>query len=1703
MMVYAQDVRKGYIMKPRSLWNRGIAALTSLLVLVPTLLTPLGGTVLAEDYDTTPLVAHFSAMERTYHSQTDGEKILRSDWQYADGASAEQGIDISHHDLNKLSIRMTVELALEEGVTLPDDIDKNQLFRGGFIKLRSMDRANVSGDPEAGNGNVEHNIGFSVRPLRLRMGRNTVSMNLAQWVANNNINTKGVFDTTTLNRMNFYIDTVDKNYGFTMTLSNVYLVDTTQTDVATTAPRVATSSEGMSSMDTIVYAVDATELGADKTGQMDSTLAIQDSINKLPNGGVVFLPAGRYKVGGTLNLPSAVTLRGEWVDPDEGGIGKGTILMAYAGKNETDPTALPFISMSSGACLRDISVWYPEQDAEKPVAYPATIYGQGHTDIINVTLYNSYYGLYNNSCSSMLVRQMHGTVLNRGIHGAYAYDIPRIENVSFDTRYWAESGLAGAPNEQQLETLNTYVENNLVAIQAGEQDWGYWYDLNINHAKYALLLTAVPDDPGNKVVPGNIAAGKLIARNVQIGVYMENVGYPGFQLTYSDIEAKQYGMYYAPKPDYSAYEQKGMRVDYYPNATIVVSTTSFKGGKAGFWSDKTSGRYGINFNDCTFAEWSDTAIYMGAGYLTCSNGTFSKREKPITLGDNAGQAILLGNSFAGEWSSDDNRITRDDQNGEITHTPDYDYTYVSDVKPVTDKIFNVLDYGAAVGAVDRLPDQDSTGAIQNALNAAGAAGGGTVYLPAGVYRVNGALTVPTGVELRGTFESAHYGNSTERGTQIFAYGNKDNANGAPLITLAEGAGVKGFSVAYPEQGYTDKEGYNDNETVHAYPPTVRANKNTWIQNMTMIATYTAIDAMTNRCDNIVITDVTGAAMYATLEMGHGTDGGYVQNLHFNYSGWVQQWRYPNRPGGDISSDGVTSTNDLMEDYTTRVVKGLILGDVKNVNFFSCFNIIVAEQIVLKSDPYTGGDFDGVMWGVAFDAATNGVVGTAGSKANLAIVSSMGVFKEQQGGYNVKTLPGFEGRVSLYNADAWDARSNLVYVEGGTVDLVQYFSWCVYKGVVKQGGTLNVLASTIISNNNNDNGYVPNFTYEAGSFGKVIGNLECRDRLNINIWPNADVIKAYNGPELSAKETLMNFSALATTKEADNSQLADGQKGSIVETGWQLVDGGSADRGVNLSGYNADTLRLQLTVTLTKEGATEPDENLYRAGRLQLRSVDADGREQWNYWSMEQLGLHTGENVLSLKLSDAQPGTAAGQNALALNLRSVNRVRIYIDSLNNYKGKFTMTTSAARIVDLTALNRQKLALKKALDTVLDPAGHTDAEMQQYQSLRQKAEELYNSETATVAQVDQAATELQRLLDQLQPDGALVVLGRFTKAEGSYKVTSPAQGAVNTGWKTADKTIDLSAYDRNKLYLRMTVTLEKDNQAADDQVFSTGKIKLGSTKVKGENTYDIKANLPNLYSGANYIMLPLSNAEKNGDLSWANVSRLQMYIDSLNKAAGTYTMTLSDVCIVGDVLPELQMQLKQALLRAVDESRYTPQSYSAYQTAKAAAQAVSDNKQSLATEVLEALESLNAAYAALTEHADTTALAAALKTEQDSPVDGNRYTAVSYEAYKTALDEATALLADGNASQTMVDTAIKALQTAKKGLKKLVHGDVTQTGKVDVMDALMTLQHAAGRITLDGRQQYMADVDGSGSVTAADALVILQYANGQRTSFPAKD
>jgi len=47
---------------------------------------------------------------------------------------------------------------------------------------------------------------------------------------------------------------------------------------------------------------------------------------------------------------------------------------------------------------------------------------------------------------------------------------------------------------------------------------------------------------------------------------------------------------------------------------------------------------------------------------------------------------------------------------------------------------------------------DDAQAIQSALDAASSAGGGTVFLPPGIYKVSTHLSVPSGVELRGSLD---------------------------------------------------------------------------------------------------------------------------------------------------------------------------------------------------------------------------------------------------------------------------------------------------------------------------------------------------------------------------------------------------------------------------------------------------------------------------------------------------------------------------------------------------------------------------------------------------------------------------------------------------------------------------------------------------------------------------------------------------------------------------------------------------------------------------------------------------------------------------------------------------------------------------------------------------------------------------------------
>lgn len=106
---------------------------------------------------------------------------------------------------------------------------------------------------------------------------------------------------------------------------------------------------------------------------------------------------------------------------------------------------------------------------------------------------------------------------------------------------------------------------------------------------------------------------------------------------------------------------------------------------------------------------------------------------------------------------------------------------------------------------------DSTKAIQKALDACAAQGGGTVFLPAGTYLVTSTVTIPEGVTLMGEWQDPEETDDPVYGTILLAkpetVAESDPRDANPLVLLKENSGAVGLTVYYPDQNITSPRPY--------------------------------------------------------------------------------------------------------------------------------------------------------------------------------------------------------------------------------------------------------------------------------------------------------------------------------------------------------------------------------------------------------------------------------------------------------------------------------------------------------------------------------------------------------------------------------------------------------------------------------------------------------------------------------------------------------------------------------------------------------------------------------------------------------------------------------------------------------------------------------------------------------------------------------
>lgn len=178
------------------------------------------------------------------------------------------------------------------------------------------------------------------------------------------------------------------------------------------------------------------DYGAAGDGKSDDTAAIAAAIAAASGdggpgtGNTVFLPAGRYLVTSTLELPAAVSLEGTgWNTPgSQANVFAGSWVEVAAGAAFS-----PVTIAGSGAAVRRVAfnVKGQPKDAPPPVGAPMLHVTANNALVEDVLLYNPYCGVYLDGAAQASVRRLWGQPVRYGLRVDRAQDVNYIDTVHF------------------------------------------------------------------------------------------------------------------------------------------------------------------------------------------------------------------------------------------------------------------------------------------------------------------------------------------------------------------------------------------------------------------------------------------------------------------------------------------------------------------------------------------------------------------------------------------------------------------------------------------------------------------------------------------------------------------------------------------------------------------------------------------------------------------------------------------------------------------------------------------------------------------------------------------------------------------------------------------------------------------------------------------------------------------------------------------------------------------------------------------------------------------------------------------------------------------------------------------------------------------------------------------------------------------------
>ena len=356
--------------------------------------------------------------------------------------------------------------------------------------------------------------------------------------------------------------------------------------------------------------------------------------------------------------------------------------------------------------------------------------------------------------------------------------------------------------------------------------------------------------------------------------------------------------------------------------------------------------------------------------------------------------------------------------------------YTTEDVVIADIYLSEDDYG-----IDPSGVADATAIIQNALNECQQKGGGTVFLPAGKYRITRGLNIPAFVTLRGDWQDPDEGN--EYGTIILADVKSKKSTEEGLIKVGGSAGAYGLTVYYPNQTL---------ENPQPYPATffVASDKAenfmaSTVQNVTVINGYEGIRThATMNHEQLTVENFKGTFLSIGLHLTNSSDVGTCTNISVRPTYW---------PAFAKAMGYAVPDQTALKAYTRANATGFELGDLEWTEFIhitvtDCkFGLHIVDgarasfagsfydTVVLDTDVALQADDMDSRWGMhisnsyivgSVDAIvnnSNGVIKTAGTTAKGGLRGTVLVDTDNLTQYKIDTGVTYKKPVAKLYMDA--------------------------------------------------------------------------------------------------------------------------------------------------------------------------------------------------------------------------------------------------------------------------------------------------------------------------------------------------------------------------------------------------------------------------------------------------------------------------------------------------------------------------------------------------------------------------------------------------------------------------------------------------------------------------------------------------------------